>query len=322
MLPVSSSLVTIGLTCFNAADTIARAIASAQAQDWPSLEILIVDDVSADGSVAAIELAIAGDARARLIRHGTNQGPAGARTTILREAKGSFVAFFDDDDESLPNRIATQVRRIERFEAERGTSLVACYAGGERHYPNGYVKRLPAIGSVDGQEPNGPGLADYLLVYRRRPEWFYGSGIPASALMARKSVFDSAGGFDAGLRRVEDADFAIRLAMLGGYFIGTPESLFIQHSTSAPDKSPEKNLQSQQRLAEKNASYLRQRGLHYYAIHWPKLRYWHFKRNYPRFALELMGLVARNPVEVSRHLLATGPSRLLHERRMRRSAGR
>jgi glycosyltransferase involved in cell wall biosynthesis len=37
-------LVTIGLTCFNASDTVARAISSALAQDWPNIELLIVDD--------------------------------------------------------------------------------------------------------------------------------------------------------------------------------------------------------------------------------------------------------------------------------------
>src|SRR6185436_3880806 len=47
--------ITIGMTCYNAADTVAAAIDSALAQYWPDTELLIVDDCSADSSVSVIE---------------------------------------------------------------------------------------------------------------------------------------------------------------------------------------------------------------------------------------------------------------------------
>ena len=99
---------------------------------------------------------------------------------------------------------------------------------------------LPAIGSRGGERPNGAGVAEYLLTYRRRPGWFYGSGTPACSLLARRTTFAAVGGFDPALRRVQDGDLAIRLALMGGHFVGTPDVLFIQYSTSAPDKSPER----------------------------------------------------------------------------------
>lgn len=310
-------LVTIGITCFNAEATIARAIASALDQDWPDIEIVIVDDVSTDSSVVAIRAAIAGDPRARLMLHESNTGPAGARNTILENATGDYVAFFDDDDESFPNRVREQFKALSQFEEHNDAKLVACYASGERRYPNGYLKPLPAIGSKGDVIPNGPAVADYLLIYRRKPGWFFGSGTPACSLMARRSIFMQVGGFDASLRRVEDTDFAIRLAVLGGHFIGTSEPLFIQHATNADDKSPEKNVESEQRLAQKNEAYLRSIGRYYYARHWPMLRYWHFKRRYARFARELLGLTLHNPIAVLGHLFETGPKRMWHERRMR-----
>lgn len=311
-------LVTIGVTCFNAEETIARAIKSALTQDWPAIEVLIVDDCSSDESVGVINGAIAGEPLARLFRHDRNIGPAGTRNTILSKAKGTFVAFFDDDDESLPRRIPKQVETLTEYENRVGANLVACYASGERRYPNGYVKSLPAIGSKGGEAPNGPSVADYLLIYRRNPAWFFGSGTPACSLMARRSTFIAAGGFDASLRRVEDTDFAIRLALLGGHFVGTSEGLFLQHSTNAADKSPERNLVAEQRLAQKNEAYLRSIGCYHYARHWPKLRYWHFKRNYGRFAGELLRLIVRNPIAVVGHLIVTGPTRIWHERRMKK----
>jgi len=311
-------LVTIGLTCFNAQDTILRALDSALAQDWPNIEIIIVDDDSADDSARIVEAAIVNEPRARLIRHDVNMGPAGARNSILKTARGEFIAFFDDDDESLPNRISEQMKVLVLYEKRVGASLVACYASGERRYDNGYLIELRAIGSMGDECPNGPGLAEHLLVYRPRTDWFYGTGTPSCALFARKQTIYKVGGFDERLRRVEDADFAIRLALLGGHFIGTSANLFIQYATSAADKSPEKNMEAELFLAEKYKDFLRTIGGYYYARHWPKLRYWHFMRRYFMFALELAGLLTLYPLRASKHLLTTGPRRLAHERNIRR----
>ena len=315
---MSAPLVTIGITCFNAADTILRSVRSALAQDWPNFEVVIVDDLSTDGSSHLVAAAIADESRAKLIRHGCNLGPAAARNTILSEAHGEFIAFFDDDDESLPGRIANQVETLAAHEERTEYPLVACYASGVRRYPNGYTIALPAIGSRGEQTPNGAAVADYLLTYRRQAGWFYGSGTPACSLLARRTTFTAVGGFDPELRRVEDADFAIRLALMGGHFVGTTQPLFVQHSTSGTDKSPERNLEAQQRLACKHKAYLESVDRFDYAKRWPKLRYWHFKRRYARFLLELTALLMRYPRTVIWHLLNTGPRRLLHEARMRR----
>lgn len=312
------ALVTIGLTCFNAADSIERALDSALAQDWPNLEIIVVDDLSTDGSADVVAAAIAGEQRARLIRHNVNKGPAGSRNTVLNAATGEYLAFFDDDDESLQGRVSVQVHRLNDYERETGAKLVACYASGERRYDNDYVLELEAIGSQGEGVPHGVGLAQYLLLYRRRPDWFYGTGTPSCALLARRSTFLQAGGFDERLRRVEDADFAVRLALMEGHFVGTPEKLFVQRATHAADKTPEKNLEAELLLAQNNEAFLRSIGFYYYARHWPKLRYWHFKRRYGRFALELIGLLMRHPFAATAHLLETGPKRLQHENRMRR----
>lgn len=317
---MTAPLVTIGLLCFNAEDTIGRAVDSCLAQNWPNLELLIVDDASSDRTLRIAEERIVSDPRARIIRHTQNKGAGRARNTVLHQAKGEFVAFFDDDDESLPDRIFEQVRSLTAYEQQTGQRLVACFASGVRRYPNGYVKPLPAIGAKGDEPPNGPKVADWLLFFRLTPNWDYGSGVPACALMGRHSTFEAAGGFDEALRRVEDADFAIRLALLGGHFIGTERQVLIQFATNAPDKSPERNLAAEQCLAVKYADYLRTLGRYEYAWRWPRLRYWHAKRRYGMVLRELVLLTVRNPIAVWGHVLRTGPKRVLHERAMRRTA--
>lgn len=311
---MSASLITIGLTCYNARSTIERALESALLQNWENFEVVVVDDCSTDGSVAAIESV--SDHRVRLFHQVANKGAGAARNRIISEARGDFICFFDDDDESLPGRLSSQYAEIERYEAETGAEIVACYASGQRIYDNGHCMTLAAIGSKRGQIPVGPQLADYLLFFSKRPNWFYGAGVPTCSMMARKSVFALVGEFDSDLRRSEDIDFAIRMALVGGHFIGTAQPQFVQHATSAPDKSPRRNLEAELRVIEKHADYLKSRGRYFYAWNWPQLRYYHFVRRYDKLALTFAKLLLRHPIAVTRHILDTGPRRLMHERQI------
>ena len=246
--------ITVGIACFNAQDTILRAVKSAVAQSWDNKEILIVDDQSTDSSVDVISGFIGQmrDVNIRLIRHKDNTGPAGVRQTVLDQACGEFIAFFDDDDESLPHRLQTQYAHIRNYEQATGEALIACYASGRRIYPNGYKMAMAAIGSRP-EIPHGRAVADRLLFFGGNPAFFYGSGTPACSLMARQSTFEAVEGFDPAFRRVEDVDFAVRLALKGGHFTGTPAPLFIQYATQAADKAPEKNRDAEIQLARETS---------------------------------------------------------------------
>ena len=257
-------LITIGITCFNAQETIARAIHSALAQDWSNIEILVVDDASSDSSVTHIEELAKENPSIRLIVHDHNQGPAAARQSIVENAKGEFIAFFDDDDEALPQRCRVQYEKIISYEAQHKNVPVACYASGTRLYPNGYALELHAIGSQE-KVPSGTDLANYVLFYGKTPGVFYGAGTPTCALMARTKTIKDIGGFDPAFRRVEDVDFAIRLSLAGGHFIGCAQSLFVQHSTQGNDKAPAKNLEAELQLVEKHKDYLKSVGMYEYA---------------------------------------------------------
>ena len=80
-------LITIGITCYDAEDTIRRAVESALTQTWTAREIIIVDDGSADDSATVIEEIGRTHDEIRLIGHGENRGVAEARNTVLAEAR-------------------------------------------------------------------------------------------------------------------------------------------------------------------------------------------------------------------------------------------
>lgn len=314
------SRITVGITCYNAADTIERAVTSALSQEWPNLEIVVVDDASEDASKDILRGLADRDRRVTLVIHERNRGPAAARNSILEKATGEFIAFFDDDDESFPHRLAVQYRTLLDYEAKTGVALLACYASGRRRYPNGYEMDIRAIGSMP-TVPIGEELADYILFFGRKGGVFYGAGTPTCSLMARKTTFAAVGGFDPDFRRMEDADFAVRMALAGGHFIGCPEPLYRQHATVSSDKSAQKNYEAEIRLIEKHKDYLRHKGRYRYARDWIEVRFHHFNRQPFRLAASLLMFLARHPLAGFRHLLTTGPRRFRHERRINRQTG-
>jgi len=311
--------ITIAITCYNAEATIERAIYSALSQDWPDFEVIVVDDGSTDSSRRILAKLATENERLRIIEHPNNMGCASARNTLIEAAKGDFLAFFDDDDVSKPERIRLQYERIVSYEKAAHSNRVACYASGERIYPNGYILPIHAVGS-ENTPPVGSVMADYLLFHKRDLNLFYGAGTPTCSLMARTSVFRDLGGFDIEMRRQEDADFAIRLSLKGGHFIGIPEPVLRQYATGGNEKSALIEFDSFLRLLEKNKDYLISTNSYHYMRLWSEMRYHHFAGQDGHALWLLTRLLLAYPRRTARHFLHSATRRFMHERRMNASS--
>jgi glycosyltransferase involved in cell wall biosynthesis len=261
-----SPLVTVGITCYDAEDTIRRAVESALAQTWTPREIIIVDDGSADGSVMIIEELGRRHGEIRLIRHGENRGVAEARNTVLTHARGAFVAFFDDDDKSEPDRLERQYRRIVEYEQRHSGVPVLCYTNrlvvssddlepaGERH---GIGRRPP--------EPTGLIAADYVLGLLRDDEHSWGM-LGTGTLTVRTEALRALGGFDGRFRRRAELDLAVRAAFAGAHFVSVDAPLVTQYLTPTPDKAGDAPLRYRLLLLQKHRDYLK--GKRCYAGAW------------------------------------------------------
>ena len=87
---------------------LACAMRSAMRQTWPNLELIVVVDGPDPATAAYLETC--NDPRLRVVFLDERRGGSDARNAGVRAACGEWIAFLDDDDEWLPEKLAHQMR--------------------------------------------------------------------------------------------------------------------------------------------------------------------------------------------------------------------
>ena len=119
-------LISVIVPVYNAEKFLRATIKDIQDQTYPNLEILLVDDGSADGSCAVCEALEAEDVRIRAF-HKKNGGASSARNLGLRNAAGELIGFVDADDHIEPDmyeRLYTAYKAEVERGREKGSFLV------------------------------------------------------------------------------------------------------------------------------------------------------------------------------------------------------
>jgi glycosyltransferase involved in cell wall biosynthesis len=291
--------ITIGITAYNAADTIAAALDSALAQDISVTQILVVDDVSSDATVAIIEGYQAREPRIELIRHSVNQGVAAARNTLIERARGTFLAFFDDDDVSTPDRLQLQRARILDYERDHaGGAAVICHTARRQIYPDGTERVEPAMGSGPGVAPHGDAVVRFTLMGEPLGAGHFGSCATCSQ-MARVSTYRALTGFDLVFRRCGDTELAIRHARAGGHLVGVSRPLVTQRMTPTSEKALEKLHGFWTMIFEKNIDAFDRPYQYAFCKRWMDLKYQWLGGERARFARGLAALLLRHPMQTA-----------------------
>lgn len=182
--------VSVVIPVFNGGQTIKRALDSVFAQTFTSLEVIVVDDASVDGT-AAIVAQYVGD-RLTMIRSSENQGAGAARNRGIAQARGRWVAFLDADDAWKPAKLEKQIAFLERSRK----SVTACATGYNLE--------------KDGRKQ---AITLNLTPAQFRKDILFGCTIsPGSTLVVERHVFDQIGGFDEKFRRLEDWHWLLRFS--------------------------------------------------------------------------------------------------------------
>jgi|HubBroStandDraft_6_1064221.scaffolds.fasta_scaffold04285_9 glycosyltransferase involved in cell wall biosynthesis len=195
--------VSIVIAVYNGAPTIERALASVFAQTYTDYEVIVVNDGSTDDTAAV--LARFGD-RIRVITQ-SNRGLSAARNAGVRASTGEYVAFLDDDDEWMPEKLAHCVPVLD---ADRDCALV--YTLALKVDPQG--RPMGTDARPDGAE--SPTMNEMLA-----HPW----NVVPSQFVVRRDVFERAGGFhERFITSCEDLYFLLS-AREYGHFRCVPEHL-------------------------------------------------------------------------------------------------
>ena len=202
------------VTTYNRAAMLPRAVRSVLAQTFEDYELIIVDDCSTDDTPEVTRTFK--DQRVRIVRHPDNRGHPAALNTGIRQARGEYVAFLDDDDEWLETKLA---RQVEAADADPRVGLV--YTWVDHVDPASGAQRASGRGVISGD------------ISQEVVGWDLPAGTPA--YLVRADAARQLGGFDETLTLCHDWDFMTRLSMCWHVAV-VPEVLLLVsggHSRSA-----------------------------------------------------------------------------------------
>lgn len=217
----ATPLVSVVIAAHDAAADLPRAVSSALAQSIGDLEVIVVDDASADGTPAVAGELAAGDRRVVLARAAQNLGPAGARNLGLDLARGAWIAVLDSDDAFQPHRLERLLRIAEEAEADMAADNLLL------HDPSAGPD-LPVMLTPDLLDrPCWVDAARFLLgslPVPDHPRVSYGFLKP----IFRRSFLDAKGiRYDPKLRFAEDFELYLRCLMQGASFRLIPDAGYI-----------------------------------------------------------------------------------------------
>ncbi|MCR5565557.1 MAG: glycosyltransferase family 2 protein [Clostridiales bacterium] len=218
---------------------VSRAIESVIHQTYRDIELIIVDDSPEDYPLRADVEKTARefenkrkDISVRYIAHEKNLGACAARNTGIRYANGEYIAFLDDDDEWMPEKIEKQVNVITATNA----AMVYC----------GRICKDDETGCsfVEKVEYHRGNVFKYLLYQN-----FIGS---TSFPLINSRILREAGGFDEQMQSAQDCDAWLRIAEKYEIeYISEPLVIYHTHRGEQITSNPKKKISGLERLNQK-----------------------------------------------------------------------
>ena len=193
MIRARAPLVSVVIPTFNFPKGLFRAAQSVLTQEYPNIEIIIVND--AGECVRDVVDSLESD-RVKYIVHPTNLNVSAARNTGVQHSEGEYLCFLDDDDLLYSSHIALLVNCLEGDPTIGGAYTDAYDAILEGPKTDlKFTMRVPKIGVRDWS-PNA---------FRE------GNFVGIMSVMIRRCCFEYVGGFDPRLELFEDWDLWIRV---------------------------------------------------------------------------------------------------------------
>ena len=202
-------LVSVVIPAFNSEKWIKSTLDSVLAQSYPRLEIIVVDDGSADRTAVLAEQALNGFPGSWRVVRQENKGVSAARNRGWHAAHGSWIQFLDSDDLLAPDKINLQMAVAQNSPQQ----IAVVYSRWQRvAEKEGQLLPVEEVRTpqVDGKPPAS------LLITK--------NVILPGAYLMRREWLETAQGFDEQMHVYEDDDLLVRIAAAGGGFRFVPSS--------------------------------------------------------------------------------------------------
>lgn len=145
----TAPLVSVYIPTRNRAGLLARAVDSVLGQEYPNVELIIVDDCSTDDTAAYLKGLATRLPRVRCLRSEQQLGACASRNRAIAASTGTFITGLDDDDFFLPDHVSHFVAKADRLSQ---SSTIALYPSDHRIKPGGkhrLNKRKPRVNQWD-----------------------------------------------------------------------------------------------------------------------------------------------------------------------------
>lgn len=192
-------LVSVIIDTYNRAKELPTAIRNIISQTYQRLELVVVDDGSADDTEGAVKQFT--DSRITYIRNPHNMGLAASRNVGVKNAKGFYITFQDDDDLCRLEKLEEQVRFLKQSDDGIGMTY---------HETVNHINRLENRGDEVIIMPSRK-IADSKkdgFIFPALLPWNF---ITGPSMMIKRECFDKAGLFDESLFSFEDWEMTLRI---------------------------------------------------------------------------------------------------------------
>lgn len=201
-------MISIVIPTYKNNGSLVRSIDSVLSQNYNGeLEIIVVDDNNPDSEERkATEILMQSYSNQKSVRylcHAVNKNGAAARNTGIKASKGELIAFLDDDDVFLPEKLAKQVTYLKEHPEFDATYCLA------QNYDKTPIPATPFTGDVSKQ----------LLMLE--------SNMFTPSLMFRREALLVINGFDESFRRHQDYELLLRF-FDAGYKMGCVPEILIE----------------------------------------------------------------------------------------------
>ena len=211
--------VSVVVPVFNPGQVLRRSIESVLAQTYADFECIVVDDGSTEDVSWVADL---DDGRVRLVRQ-ANRGVSVARNVGVAAASSTYVAFLDQDDEWLPDKLERQMTSVDA-------------------HPDAafWCTRFVWVSASDSRESD-PTSPTYLGLLADQH-------VCLSSTVVNRRAYDEIGGHDPLLSQMQDYDLFLRLAMVAPPPVLVNEPL-VRYHLHGDNASRNYDIAAQERLS-------------------------------------------------------------------------